>query len=92
MVFEWVTKEDEEITDDDNGDDDVFKIKGNTLLHWEDCQITQRRRYLLWALNGEMKQKSVLGKKFYFEEKMVYKWRLLRSIVLLSQQWKWNIL
>ena len=59
VVFEWVTKEDEEITDDDNGDDDVFKIKGNTLLHWEDCQITQRRRYLLWALNGEMKQKKV---------------------------------
>ena len=33
VVFEWVTKEDEEITDDDNGDD-IFKIKGNILLQW----------------------------------------------------------
>ena len=77
MVFEWVTKEDEEITDDSNGDDDIFKIKGNTLLHWEYCQMTQRRRYLLWALNGEMKQKSLLGKTFCLEEKMLYKWRFV---------------
>ena len=33
VVFEWVTKKDEEITDDDNGDD-IFKIKGNILLQW----------------------------------------------------------
>ena len=54
MASEWVTKEDEEITDDDYCD--VFKIKGNILLQRLESQMTQRRRNLLLALNKKLKQ------------------------------------
>ena len=70
MASEWVTKEDDGITDDDYCDN-VFKIKGNILLQCLEPQMTQRRRKLLLASNEKLSKKCDKSKLVLISENVL---------------------